>query len=267
MVRRSLVLLALTACGVNETPPAAPPPIGITCVPNLDGRIDAGEMIPAAGLATPYFIGSGPRSVDVAGSIDPAGHRVWDFTQPASDPRVELAAEPVVAQWFAGDFPGADVAVPLDGDGRLVGVYRHDEQALWLLGVASVDPDPPEGRTLLPYDAPVALLRFPLETGLAFTSVGSITTGTLRGLPYRATDTYQVAVDASGRLVLPDLELTQALRVSTRITLAPDGGAAVTHRQAGFVFECFGEVARATSEPGDPPADFTTAVEVRRLTF
>ena len=35
--------------------------------------------------------------------------------------------------------------------------------------------------------------------------------------------------------------------------------------QISFLFECFGEVARATSQPNETNQDFTTAAEVRRF--
>jgi len=133
--------------------------------------------------------------------------------------------------------------------------------------VASAADSPPEGQTLLVYDAPVALLRFPLAPGLAWTEIGRISRGTLLGLPYVGTDGYDLAVDGSGRLVLPDLEVTQALRVRTRVTVAPALGAAVTRRQTAFLFECLGEVARATSRDGETEDDFATAAELRRFTF
>jgi hypothetical protein len=37
-------------------------------------------------------------------------------------------------------------------------------------------------------------------------------------------------------------------------------------RQDSYLFECFGEVARATSQPNETSDDFTTAAEVRRFT-
>mgnify|MGYP000997285483 FL=1 len=42
-------------------------------------------------------------------------------------------------------------------------------------------------------------------------------------------------------------------------------GASSSTRQSQFLFECFGEVVRATSAPGEKDDDFTTAAEVRRL--
>ena len=62
-----------------------------------------------------------------------------------------------------------------------------------------------------------------------------------------------------------DLTFTQAMRVQTNVTAEPAVGLPVTRRQAGFVFECFGEVARATSRDNETQDDFTAAAEVRRL--
>jgi len=55
------------------------------------------------------------------------------------------------------------------------------------------------------------------------------------------------------------------LKVSTRIVVEPAAGLTVTQRQVGFLFECFGEVARATSLNDEPDEDFTTAQEIRRF--
>ena len=136
-----------------------------------------------------------------------------------------------------------------------------------LLGLASAQPDPPAGRTLLVYDAPVELLRYPIEPGTTFTAQGTITDGTFRGIPYAATDTYEVQVDAIGELRLPSLTFTQAHRVRTTLTVEPALGEATSVRQVSYFFECFGEVARATSHPDEPDPDFGEAAEIRRLGY
>jgi hypothetical protein len=38
-----------------------------------------------------------------------------------------------------------------------------------------------------------------------------------------------------------------------------------TQRQVSFLFECFGEIGRATAQPKETNDDFTTAAEIRRL--
>jgi hypothetical protein len=154
---------------------------------------------------------------------------------------------------------------PLDAAGTLQAIYSHDETALWLLGMASAEADPPQGRTLVVYDAPVAAYRFPLEPGATWVAVGEIRDATILGLPYAGRDVYEVSDDALGRLELADLSFTQAHRIRTRITSEPVVGASVSRRIVSFMVECFGEVARAQSRDGEVLEDFTTAVEVRRL--
>jgi hypothetical protein len=200
------------------------------------------------------------RAVSLSGAA-------WDFTQPGGDPLAVLSAAPLAGKWYASSFPSGQLAVPLDAAGSLEGIYAEDDESFRLLGVASAQQSPPEGQTLLPYDAPVALYRFPLAPGAAWTEHGVISRGTLRGLPYVGTDTYDIHVDTDGTLALPDVEITQALLVRTTVTVAPSVGAPIVRRQASFLFECLGEVARATSADGETQDDFTTAVEIRRLTL
>jgi hypothetical protein len=95
--------------------------------------------------------------------------------------------------------------------------------------------------------------------------VGTVKNATLRGLPYAGTDTYVITVDGAGTLLLQDYTFTQAMRVRTDLTAAPAAGETVTTKQVSFLFECFGEVARATSQNNETQENFTTAAEVRRL--
>ncbi len=279
-MRPHAVILAflLAGCGENQTHPPREhyePPDGgpaLSCVPNLDGQIDADEITPALGVPVQYLISTGtpaaPISTDVAGRVDGAGGRVWDApwsTDLAGDRVATLEARAVDDAWYADDFPDGEVAVALDAAGTLDGIYRHDEDAFRLLGIASRQPDPPEGRTLLRYATPIDLYRFPIRAGDRHVSVGEITGGTVRGLPYAGRDTYEVAADATGELRLPDLAFEQAHRVRVHVTVEPSVGMPVSHREVSFLFECFGEVARATSFDGESDEDFARAREVRRL--
>jgi hypothetical protein len=152
-------------------------------------------------------------------------------------------------------------------------VYSQDERALRLHGVASVLESPPEGQTLLVYDQPIDFFPFPLILGKTWTQTGVVTNGILQGLsPWSQDDLYEVEVDAAGELRLPDFTFTQVLRISTKVTVMPKAGTAegYSQRQVSFVFECFGEVGRASSllfrDPAlDPGKNFTVAREVRRL--
>ncbi len=240
----------------------------LTCLPNLDGNIDASELQTALNLPVVYTV-SPPgttRTVDLAGEDDGSGNLEWDFsTSYSDDVSVTIEASPLAGKWYEASFPGGQWTAPVDVADTVEGVYSADGQAIYLLGIASHVQVPSEGETLIVYGAPVALYRFPLAPGSAWTSTGTVVGGMLRGLPYAGTDTYAVADDATGEVTLHDYVFTQAHRVRTTVTLAPSAGQTQVTRQVSFVFECFGEIVRATSEPGEMSDDFTTAAEVRRF--
>jgi hypothetical protein len=271
----AVLTVLLAACGENRTHPmrdpyTPDPPPALACVPDLDGRIDGAELpvvvdVPLAFLVSPA---GEERAIDVAGRVDGDGRRVWDLSAGAGgDQLARVAASAVESRWYADSFPGGELALPVDAAGRTEGVYVQDDAAIWLLGLASAEMDPPEGRTLLVYDEPVAVYRFPIEPGAEHVAVGETRDATLRGLPYAGRDVYEVRVDAVGRLELPDLGFDQAHRVRTRVTVEPAAGAPTSRRQVSWLFECFGEVARATSRADEPAEDFTTAAELRRLSL
>ncbi len=277
--RKSLAIslamgLVVSGCGDNlsrlSEGSAGAAPFGdvpLACVPNLDGIITAGELAPTLGVPASYVV-SAPgetRAVDLDGTVDAEGRRRWSFPAQPSERTVSLAASEVVGAWYAASFPGGRFASPLDVGGELHGIYSHDADALWLHGVASADEAPAAGKTLLVYASPIPLYRFPLEVGASWTATGSVTNGLLRGLPYAGEDTYDVTDDASGIVVLPELVFTQAHRLRTTVRVAPSAGTEATTRQVGFLFECFGELARLTSVKDEPSENFKTAAEVRRL--
>lgn len=265
---RALAILLL-ACSENLTPPGITPyapgeEAPLACTPNVDGALEAGELpvffdVEARYLESPSGT---PRSFDRDGTVDEAsGMRVWDLSPDYADDRViELGAQPIGDQWFAAEFPLADFVSPL-GEGVL-GVYHIDERGLWLHGVASAEESPPEGATLLPYDAPVPIVRLPLEGSDRWIATGEITEGEALGLAYRGTDTYDVRVTGAGRLDLPDLSFGQAWQIDQRVTIEPAIGAPVERRIVIWLFECFGEVARAEGD-----ADLDQATMLRRATL
>ena len=272
----ALVRLGLLAgCDGNGTLPPmrelyeGAEPAVLECVPNLDGRIDAEEMPLVLGATVSYLV-SPPgvsRAVDVAGQTE-GELLVWSWSVDLADDQVvRLGPEPIDDRWYADRFPPDAFVAPFDGGGSVETISIQDDHGLMLLGLASAQPDPPAGRTLLVYDAPVELLRYPIEPGTTFTAQGTITDGTFRGIPYAATDTYEVQVDAIGELRLPSLTFTQAHRVRTTLTVEPALGEATSVRQVSYFFECFGEVARATSHPDEPDPDFGEAAEIRRLGY
>lgn len=264
--------VALGACDDNRTwlapsayEPQAPP--ALTCVPDLDGQVTAAELAPAFGVPASYLVSpaSAVRPVDPVGTVDPAGRRVWDLSEPDTDPVISVVARPATGHWAAASFPSDAFVVPLDAGQSIDAFYRHTEAELTLIGLASRLADPPEGRTLWTYAAPVTLYRFPLADGQRWTSVGEVRNGTVRGLPYAGRDTYEFEVSQTGQLLLPDLTFTQTLRVKSRLVTQPAVGQSVSRNQISWIFECFGEVARLVSEPGEASSDFTRAAEIRRL--
>lgn len=267
MKRLLCIALLAAGCTANRTPAGGndgglPP---LQCLPNLDGRIDADEMPVAIELAANYFLRSN-TSVDLAGQAAADG-LLWSYPdETADDARVSFTATEVIDQWYAETFPNATFALATDATGDLMGVYRKDQAGLWLLGLASTEPNPPAGKTLYRYESPVALFRFPIQDGDRYTEVGVISGGMVNGLPYTGTDTYEIVVDGSGELVLPYVSFSPALRVYTFVRSEPTaGGVATSHRQVSFLFECFGEVARATSQPDETDPNFTNAAELRRF--
>lgn len=263
----------IAACGDNQThlPPDRPGYTtdsgALTCIPNLDGKIDANELTPALGVDVSYLISPQgvDRNVDVVGKVV-GGQRAWDFSiDYADDARVTMTASALTGKWYAATFPTGEFVAPFDAGHTLDGIYRHDADALWLLGLASTQENPPEGKTLFAYDTPIPVVRFPLAVGANWVATGSIVNGTIRGLPYAGKDVYEVEDHQTGKLVLRELTFEQAHEVRTHVTVSPAVGSSTSRRQVSFFMECFGEVARATSKPDEPSPDFTTTSELRRL--
>ncbi len=249
-------------CAANGTPEETASPLPpVACLPDLDGRLVAAEVPVALGVALDYYVAEGV-AVDVAGAGSGDTLR-WDWSvERAADVVEATIADGLGARWYAGSFPGGQFVSAAAGG--LDGIYAKDDQGVYLLGLAS----PTDGaqRTILRYAAPVAVLRFPLTVGARWTETGTITGGTLNGLPYNGADTYELAADARGELHVPYVRFVDALRLRTRVTSTPAiGGGATTRRQVGFWSECFGEVGRATSRANEPTENFTTAETQRRL--
>jgi hypothetical protein len=274
---RLLALLALLAgCGDNLTvptdrdPAADPDPQPLECLPNLDEQIDRSELEPAIGTPVRYVVSpSGKsRTVDLAGEENEDGDLVWDFaTDFADDQLLTVTAATLEGKWYAGSFDEGAFVTPFDKDGDLESVALVRKDGLVLLGIASRDQDPDEGRTLLVYQPPIVVLQFPVEVGQEFVSSGEIVNGVVQGLPYAGRDTYEVSVDAMGTIDLPQLTFEQVFRVRTRVTVEPAVGASVVRQQTSFFSECFAEVARATSADDEASPDFSEAAELRRLGF
>lgn len=262
-------LVALASCGPNLTPvPEADPTLELDCLPNLDGTIEIDELPIATGAKGSYWISIPGTPVDVIGTTGANGERRWDWSVLApSDTLVEVETASLAGAWFAPTFPRGELVAPLDVGHTVVGVIAREPQAFSLLGIASVTPNPPEGKTLVVYDTPIPLYVFPIAPGMRWSSGGTISSGrgTIDGLPIIGENRYDVTVDAIGELDLPEVSFTQVHRITTHVTVQPSSGPAMTRRSVSFVFECFGEVARATSRDSETASEFRVAQEVRRL--
>lgn len=263
---------AVIGCGTNLTPvPQGDPPSKLDCLPNLDGELLIDELpLPEEEAKGTYWVSNRETTVDVTGTVTAAGTRRWDWSVVASsDSLVEVETTPFAGTWFASSFPRGELVVPLDLGNTVVGVLVRDANAITLLGIASATPDPPEGKTLVIYDTPIPLYVFPITVGARWSSVGTISRGggTIDGLPFIGENRFELSVDATGAIDLPELSFTQVYRVSSTVTVKPSSGPSVSRRSVSFMFECFGEVARATSRTGETANDFRVAQEVRRLGF
>jgi hypothetical protein len=256
-------LLLLSACGDNVTPPSRQTYVGadatpLACAPNLDGKLESTELQAAIGTPVDYLVNPAgkERTVNLAG---PPFHFDVDF---ADDQKLTVAASTVAGKWYSASFPTGEFVTGVDAAGTIEGVYRHEDNGLFLLGLASKTETP---KTLLVYEQPIAIVRFPLTVGTKWVSVGKVSNGTVQGLPYAGTDTYEIEDDATGKLVLHDFTFEQVHRLRTKVTVSPSAGMVTTRRQVSFFAECFGEVVRAVSKNEEPNADFTVATELRRL--
>lgn len=269
--------VAIAGCVDNATYPADQPYLptshwnaGLGCVPNVDGRIDAHEVKPTLGVAARFRVARN-RTVDQAGAVAASGVRVWDWAwSAAAEQTLQVAAAPLDGQWYVAQFPvgatgAVQFAVPFDADGTLDAVYRHDSAGVWLLGMASREIAPIGGQTLLVYEEPVQVLKFPLLIHDTWSAKGVLSKAKLYGLPYAATDVYTFAADAAGVMELPDISVDQAIRVRTKVQTTAIAGKPVERVQTQFFFECLGEVARAVPEAKQTDPNFSLAAEIRRL--
>jgi hypothetical protein len=270
----AVALCALTACEpapLDDDAEYAPAFAAPACRPNDDGTITKDELPFVVGAVSRVRVATGPVEVDVVGT-DEDGVRTWDFSRPdpETEPVGELTLSTMDDQWFASSFPNADYAGPLVPGGALQGPLVVDDDGVKLLGAASAEPDPPEGRTIVVYDEPVVLYPFPIEGGARVQSVATASNAKLFGLPTALTDDYIVEVTGRGTLILPDLILENTQRVTIRLERTLLAGDARQVTQV-FVHECLGEVVRVVSEAktlaDDIPDEFTTASEIRRLSL
>jgi len=202
-------------------------------------------------------------SVDLAGVLED-GVRTWHFEEEVEGERVvEEQAWPIEGTWFEDDFPTATHFAPLSEEYGYDGVYRLDDDALYLLGFVSADDED----TRVTYDPPVPLLRFPLEEGDRWevTTVGSGWYSMTLWIPFYDTETYTFTADAFGDVVVPAGRFP-VLRVRSELTQTV--GLVVTRRIAySFMAECWGRVAQVASRDNESELQFDVAADYRRLAF
>lgn len=272
-MRRLLVLLAFLAlprCGPNQTvvePEAYPPgtPAVALCQPNLDGVVDGAEFQVQPGQPVRYLINPAGVTRQVKALTAPVtGTARFDLSAVYPDDlRLEIAAGTASGQWFSSRFPRASFTLPFDAGKTVLSLFRNDAEALSLLGFASVNDD--ANRTVIVYEQPVPIFRFPVQVPDSGVTVTKTTDSQFLGNPYVSEDTYERTVDGAGSLELPDLTLDRVVRVRTVIRQRPAIGPEIRRIQYSFIAECLGEVARITSKDGETNPSFEEASEVRRL--
>lgn len=241
----------------------------LSCSANNDGKIELSELLFMVGATASYRVNP-PGTlapVDNRGQVE-SGKPVWDHSS-LSGVVAGIKVEPVDGTWYAKHFPDATFAIGQDVKAGTLEVLRLDigGQRLQLLGLASRKADV----TLMVYQPPIDIMRFPLRAGLKFTTTGEVHDGKLNNLPIATKDTYEVEVDAEGTVRLPSLEMRRSLRQKVKVRIQTVGAKEVHALQYQWFHECFGEVVRSVAQPTTdnswPSLDFTKAVEYRRLSF
>jgi hypothetical protein len=254
-----LGIVGMLGCADNLTPHGADGAAEqelFDCLPNLDGVFEQSEMPVQLRNAVPFLVAQNA-------TVDLRGNEIDLRNEIAGEEKLDLVALPLEGQWFADEFAPGNIVVPLSGAGDTLGVLRLTESALLLEGIVSTQ----EGHTLLHYQSPIELYRFPLAVGSSWTSESAVS-GTLASVPYNGSDTYEVSVPSTAAVLLPHLRFQSAYRVHTTVT--SDSGAAgviVTRQQISLLSECFGEITRALSQDNENDINFTAASELWRFSL
>lgn len=233
-----------------------------SCRGNSDSVIDRSELQFIAGVEARYRVnpvGVGV-TVNVQGTMS-GPTRVWDFSN-TDGALVSLRLDPLASQWFAPMFAGAQYAARIDPRAATVGIYRATDTALELFGAAG---EQQASRTILKYDSPIALLRFPLALNNHWTATAMVVDGMVDGQTVASRDEYDITVDAHGEVRLGILTFRDALRLRIETVQRFPVGPARRSIQYLWLAECYGEVARVTSRDGEVDPNFGIAQEFRRL--
>lgn len=258
-----LLLLPIVGCG-----PGVDPVEGGGLLPDCPAEVDGQltrEELPLAPGVTSTLVRNNP--LDPVESLPgPADGVDRDFSEGPEDRGVTFALVEPAGSWWAPRFPLATHAAPSSVDlPDLLGVYRLDEDALWLLGLVTADPVDAGQTTEVHYDEPVAVLHFPLTPGLEWGQTATWSDGMVAGLPNQGVEDWFFTVGEVETARLPGgLELREVLPVDVQLdqsfALAVGASSITTYRRSWFA-GCFGEVA---SVVGTDPS-LTPAQEYRRL--
>ena len=240
------------------------------CIQDNDGTILASEL-PVAFEASPNYVAN-PMGSTVAvnphGVVD-EGTQTWDFRDIPTQPAGALFVDKPNEYWFAEHFPGATFVSPLTPrDPSVLAVYQADTTGVRLMGLGSESPEPAGQKTLMVYDEPLDLLRFPIKLGDTHTATTSFTNALLQGTPNAGEETYTVHVDAMGTVKLPVFTVENCLRVRIDIDqrfVISTSADPIHSIQYLFLHECVGEIARISSKAGETSGDFGEAHEFRML--
>ena len=232
--------------GAGEEPLVEPPvqedtAVEVGCRPDEDPSITAEELPFDPEVVASY------RVSEV--EVDPFG---WDFSGLGGD-RLDRSVDHPQDHWFADRFEGATHVAALDNAGEDLGVYRSDDEGLWLLGVASATPN----WTALTYSPAVRVWSWPIAPGI-YEDAEVDAEGLFEGEEYpfldawygeiRLTHAYAAAVQEQG-----DLTIDAGRYEATRLHLAFEGwatnGYAVDFGHVGrqswlFLAPCTGVVVR-----------------------
>lgn len=231
------------------------------CLADGDHVIEADEARPVLGASLVYLAnGAGEETaLEVDGEVVD-GVRTWRFDgERATDRRVESIVYDPSALWFAEEFPDASYAEAVQGyETLMLGVYRATEDAITLLGLASPDDE----STLVHYDPPVDVARFPLELDRSWEQTTQAT-GVVQHVAFNAEETYTVTADATGEVIVP-AGTYPVLRVRTDLDRR---AGPLSDQRVSYVWlaECWGRVASASSPAGVTEPDFDVAEQFWRL--
>ncbi|PKN56630.1 MAG: hypothetical protein CVU56_15170 [Deltaproteobacteria bacterium HGW-Deltaproteobacteria-14] len=244
-----------------DTAPPADTATGPGCVPNGDHVVTRDEVSFVPGTQLRLRVAS-DVAFDTRPTTSAAGDLRWDLAQNFDgDANLTVPLLDPSAQWFGASFPTATYATRRSAGDELLGVFRADDDALYLLGVVS--PADGAARTELVYDPPAKMLSFPLEAGTSWETDSQVS-GLSNGAWTYATENWHVSVDLDGTVETP-AGAFGAVRLIVGLYRWFNGSFYVEVQQV-FVAECEGTVAVVKGHGNDGGPELATASEIRRRT-